>query len=97
MSVVRIHLDCSFLGLGSLTVSQPSCFILVDASNINRPTVRGSNPTSESRIRLSRFGQPESIPALVLPSGGMTARHRKGLTAERFSLTTSVTISRFVP
>ncbi|GAA50091.1 hypothetical protein CLF_104061, partial [Clonorchis sinensis] len=28
-------------------------------------------------------GQPGSIPALVLPSGGMATRHRKGATAER--------------
>ncbi|KER20318.1 hypothetical protein T265_11100 [Opisthorchis viverrini] len=31
-----------------------------------------------------RLGQPGSIPALVLPSGSMAARHRKGVTAERF-------------
>ncbi|KAG5455066.1 hypothetical protein CSKR_104572, partial [Clonorchis sinensis] len=47
--------------------------------------VRGSNPTSASRLPLSRLGQPGSIPALVLPSGGMATRHRKGATAERFS------------
>ncbi|KER20104.1 LOW QUALITY PROTEIN: hypothetical protein T265_15393 [Opisthorchis viverrini] len=46
--------------------------------------VRDSNPTSASRLPLSRLGQPGSIPALVLPSGGMAARHRKGATAERF-------------
>ncbi|KAG5452465.1 hypothetical protein CSKR_110233 [Clonorchis sinensis] len=45
--------------------------------------VRGSNPTSASRLPLSRLGQPGSIPALVLPSGGMAARHRKGATAEQ--------------
>ncbi|KAG5455256.1 hypothetical protein CSKR_106438, partial [Clonorchis sinensis] len=48
--------------------------------------VRGSNPASASRLPLSRLGQPGSIPALVLPSGGMAARHRKGATAERFLL-----------
>ncbi|KER30408.1 hypothetical protein T265_03143 [Opisthorchis viverrini] len=32
----------------------------------------------------SRFGQPDSIPALVLPSGGMAVRHQKGATAEQF-------------
>ncbi|KER21028.1 hypothetical protein T265_10553 [Opisthorchis viverrini] len=37
--------------------------------------VRGSNPTSATRLPLSRFGQPGSIPALV-PSCGMAARHR---------------------
>ncbi|KAG5452151.1 hypothetical protein CSKR_108326 [Clonorchis sinensis] len=45
--------------------------------------VRGSNPNSASRLPLSRLGQPGSIPALVLPSGSMAARHRKGVTAER--------------
>ncbi|KER31018.1 hypothetical protein T265_13070, partial [Opisthorchis viverrini] len=45
--------------------------------------VRGSNPTSASRLHLSRPGQPGSISALVLPPGGMAARHRKGVTAER--------------
>ncbi|KAG5453189.1 hypothetical protein CSKR_112751 [Clonorchis sinensis] len=44
--------------------------------------VRGSNPTSASRLPLSGLGQPDSIPAIVLPSGGTAARHRKGVTAE---------------
>ncbi|KAG5441437.1 hypothetical protein CSKR_107656 [Clonorchis sinensis] len=46
--------------------------------------VRGSDPTSTSRIPLSRLEQPGSIPDRVLPSGSMAARHRKGVTAERF-------------
>ncbi|KAG5447284.1 Heat shock cognate 71 kDa protein [Clonorchis sinensis] len=46
----------------------------------------GSNPTSASRLPLSRLGQPRSIPAFVLPSGSMAARHRKGVTAERSTL-----------
>ncbi|KER31335.1 hypothetical protein T265_02389 [Opisthorchis viverrini] len=46
--------------------------------------VRGSNPTSGTRLPLSRLGQTGSIPALVLPPDGMAARHRKGVTAERF-------------
>ncbi|KAG5453957.1 hypothetical protein CSKR_110039 [Clonorchis sinensis] len=37
--------------------------------------VRGSNPTSASRLPLYRLGQPDSIPALMLPSGGTAARH----------------------
>ncbi|KAG5444945.1 hypothetical protein CSKR_103541 [Clonorchis sinensis] len=45
--------------------------------------VRSSNLTSASRLPLSRLGQPGSISVLVLPSGGMTARNRKGVTAER--------------
>ncbi|KER24588.1 hypothetical protein T265_07783 [Opisthorchis viverrini] len=43
----------------------------------------GSNPTSASQLLQSRLGQPGSIPALVLPSGGMAARQRKGVAAER--------------
>ncbi|KAG5450266.1 hypothetical protein CSKR_112666 [Clonorchis sinensis] len=43
--------------------------------------VRGSNPTSGSRLPLSRLGQPDSNPALVLLSDGMATRHRKGVTA----------------
>ncbi|KER28116.1 LOW QUALITY PROTEIN: hypothetical protein T265_13641 [Opisthorchis viverrini] len=39
--------------------------------------VRGSNPTSATRLPLSKLGQLGSITALVLPSGGMAARHRK--------------------
>ncbi|KER23589.1 LOW QUALITY PROTEIN: hypothetical protein T265_14619 [Opisthorchis viverrini] len=35
--------------------------------------VHGSNPTSAPRFLLSRLGQPGGIPALVLPSGGITA------------------------
>ncbi|KER27576.1 hypothetical protein T265_05394 [Opisthorchis viverrini] len=42
--------------------------------------VHGSNPTSVSRIPFSR--QPGSIPSLVLPSRGMTVRHRKGTTTK---------------
>ncbi|KER25299.1 hypothetical protein T265_07234 [Opisthorchis viverrini] len=45
--------------------------------------VRGSNPTSATRLLLSRLGRHGSIPALVPPSCGMAARHRKGATTER--------------
>ncbi|KER22525.1 hypothetical protein T265_14831, partial [Opisthorchis viverrini] len=38
--------------------------------------VRGSNPTSASRLPLSRLGHPGSITGLVLPSGSMAARHQ---------------------
>ncbi|KER19912.1 hypothetical protein T265_15432, partial [Opisthorchis viverrini] len=44
---------------------------------------RSSNPTSASRLLPYRLGQPDSIPALVQPSGGMAVRHRKGATAGR--------------
>ncbi|KAG5443492.1 hypothetical protein CSKR_101050 [Clonorchis sinensis] len=40
--------------------------------------VRGSNPTSASRLPLSRLRQPGSIPALVLPSGVMAIGGRFG-------------------
>ncbi|KAG5442843.1 hypothetical protein CSKR_112829 [Clonorchis sinensis] len=46
--------------------------------------VRVSNPTSDSRLPLSRFRQPGSILAFVLPWSGMAARPRKDVTAERF-------------
>ncbi|KAG5453155.1 hypothetical protein CSKR_106982 [Clonorchis sinensis] len=45
--------------------------------------VHGSNPTSASRFPLSRLGKPGSSPALVLPSGGITVRHRKDARVER--------------
>ncbi|KAG5453159.1 hypothetical protein CSKR_106987 [Clonorchis sinensis] len=45
--------------------------------------VRRLNPTSASPLLLSRPGQPDSIPALVLLPGGMAARHRKYVAAER--------------
>ncbi|KAG5441923.1 hypothetical protein CSKR_106368 [Clonorchis sinensis] len=59
-----------------------SCFSCSDIRDIAIHKVHGSNPTSASRLPLSRLGQPDSIPALVLPSGGMAARHRKGVTAK---------------
>ncbi|KAG5454304.1 hypothetical protein CSKR_113991 [Clonorchis sinensis] len=48
--------------------------------------VRASNPTSASRLPLSRLGQPDSIPTLVQPSGGTAVRQRKGATAERTTM-----------
>ncbi|KER30232.1 hypothetical protein T265_03289 [Opisthorchis viverrini] len=45
---------------------------------------RGSNPTFASQLPLSWFRKTGSIPAVVFPSGSMTARHRKGATVERF-------------
>ncbi|KER27804.1 hypothetical protein T265_05225 [Opisthorchis viverrini] len=45
--------------------------------------VRGSNPTSASRLPLSRLGQPGSISALVVPSGDTATRHRMGATVEQ--------------
>ncbi|KAG5443321.1 hypothetical protein CSKR_107286 [Clonorchis sinensis] len=46
--------------------------------------VRGSNPTSASRLLLSRLGQSGSILGLVPPSAGIAARHRRSATPERF-------------
>ncbi|KER34096.1 hypothetical protein T265_00268 [Opisthorchis viverrini] len=46
--------------------------------------VRGLNPTYTSQLTLFRLGQPGSIPAVTLPSGGVTPGYRKGVTAERF-------------
>ncbi|KER32978.1 hypothetical protein T265_12710, partial [Opisthorchis viverrini] len=51
--------------------------------------VRGSNPTSASRLHLSRLGQPGSIPGLALPSAGMAARHREGFKSLFKNLVTS--------
>ncbi|KER26604.1 hypothetical protein T265_06178 [Opisthorchis viverrini] len=45
--------------------------------------VRGSNPTSASRLPLSRLGQPGSFPVLVQPSGCRAVGHREAATAER--------------
>ncbi|KER34063.1 hypothetical protein T265_00241 [Opisthorchis viverrini] len=49
--------------------------------------VRGSNPTSASRLPLSRPGQPGSNLAAVLSCSGVAVRHRKDATAERSSRT----------
>ncbi|KER31019.1 hypothetical protein T265_02693 [Opisthorchis viverrini] len=94
---LSLSLGFSCVGLGNLAVSQPSCFIRMAGQlglkmmchrfqSILNESVNG--PWFESDLRhstsLSRFGQPGSIPVLVLPSGGMAARHRKGAAAERF-------------
>ncbi|KAG5443599.1 hypothetical protein CSKR_102498 [Clonorchis sinensis] len=49
-------------------------------------TIHGSNPTSASRLPLSRLGEPDSIPDHVLPWCGMVVRHWNGTTAERKNL-----------
>ncbi|KER24551.1 hypothetical protein T265_14400, partial [Opisthorchis viverrini] len=66
-----------------------ACFACRDlrqshSTAITKRKVRGSNPASASRRPLSRLGQPDSIPALALPSGGVAARHRKGVTAGQY-------------
>ncbi|KAG5449561.1 hypothetical protein CSKR_101555 [Clonorchis sinensis] len=48
--------------------------------------VRGSNPTSISRLVSSKPGKPGSISTLVLPLDGMAARRRMGVTAESNTL-----------
>ncbi|KER24820.1 hypothetical protein T265_07606 [Opisthorchis viverrini] len=55
-------------------------------SEFTDQNVRSPNPTSASRLSLSRLRQPGSIRALVLSSGGMAARRQKGATAERVFL-----------
>ncbi|GAA53872.1 ATP-dependent RNA helicase DDX1, partial [Clonorchis sinensis] len=46
---------------------------------------RAQDSVSNDKVFVrTRLGQPGSILALVLPSGGMAVRHRKGATAERF-------------
>ncbi|KER33308.1 hypothetical protein T265_00807 [Opisthorchis viverrini] len=47
--------------------------------------VRGSKPTSASRLLLSRLEQRGCISTLVHPPGGMAARIRRGVAAEQLS------------
>ncbi|KAG5448424.1 hypothetical protein CSKR_109968 [Clonorchis sinensis] len=42
------------------------------------------------------LGQPGRILALVLPSGGMAARHRKGVTAEQFFYMWAALVASFI-
>ncbi|KAG5446787.1 hypothetical protein CSKR_105542 [Clonorchis sinensis] len=59
--------------------------------------VRGSNPTPETRLPLTRLGHPGSIPALLLPPGSMAARHRKGVTRGRFfGYSVDISVTRVV-
>ncbi|KAG5442718.1 hypothetical protein CSKR_108025 [Clonorchis sinensis] len=48
-----------------------------------------------SRSTMFSLGQLDSIPALVLPSGGTAVRHRKGATAERFFFKENQSVMRF--
>ncbi|GAA51189.1 hypothetical protein CLF_105697 [Clonorchis sinensis] len=43
------------------------------------------------------LGRSGSIPVLVLPSGGMAVRHRKGVTAERFLVQSTMAIGIPLP
>ncbi|KER29562.1 hypothetical protein T265_03858 [Opisthorchis viverrini] len=95
-----LHLNFPRLGLGNLAAAQPSCFIRVKwqlstGRRLNFPTCENLQNSSAmmelpsqnengSPGRKPRLGNPGNIPALVLPSDDMTARHRKGVTAERF-------------
>ncbi|KAG5443860.1 hypothetical protein CSKR_100092 [Clonorchis sinensis] len=47
------------------------------------------------RTSLSMLGKAGSIPALVLLSGGMTVRHRKGATAKRYIFIKPLLYNRF--
>ncbi|KAG5447150.1 hypothetical protein CSKR_107956 [Clonorchis sinensis] len=51
--------------------------------------VSGSNPTCALRLLLSRLEQPDNI-ALIIPSGGLAARHRKGATVELIILESTI-------
>ncbi|KER32272.1 LOW QUALITY PROTEIN: hypothetical protein T265_12833 [Opisthorchis viverrini] len=59
--------------------SSPSIKMAQVSENLLTGRSGGSNPTPATRLPLSKLGQPGSIPALVLPSGGMAAKHRKGV------------------
>ncbi|KAG5446549.1 hypothetical protein CSKR_101516, partial [Clonorchis sinensis] len=77
-----------YLNTGVLKIFQRSSHYLIDHKwleyRFTDQKVCGSNPTSASRLP-SRLGQPGNIPTLVLLSGGMVGKHRKGATAERLS------------
>ncbi|KER25490.1 hypothetical protein T265_07059 [Opisthorchis viverrini] len=55
---------------------QPHKYLISSMTALRRrdDLVRCSNPTSVSRFSLSRLGQPDSIPSLVLHLGGMVGR-----------------------
>ncbi|KAG5449519.1 hypothetical protein CSKR_111840 [Clonorchis sinensis] len=58
-------------------------YIWLEREFIDRK-IRDSNLIAESRLPLYRLGQLDSITALMLSPRGMAARHRKGVTTERF-------------
>ncbi|KAG5455344.1 hypothetical protein CSKR_105497 [Clonorchis sinensis] len=77
---------------GALTCEGCKCFVQLDLTTERQRgsmreftdrKVRDSNPTSDCRLPLSRLGQRGSIPALVIPLGGMEVWHRKCAAAER--------------
>ncbi|KAG5452063.1 hypothetical protein CSKR_111103 [Clonorchis sinensis] len=76
--------DPEYTSLRNLAVPQPSCARRLKGleCEFTDRKVRGSNSSSASRLPLTRLGQPGSVPALLLPSGGMAAKYRKGGTAE---------------
>ncbi|KER23452.1 hypothetical protein T265_08671 [Opisthorchis viverrini] len=73
-------------------VSRPILAVVLVRESIAHgvPKVRGSNPTFASRLPLSKLGRPGSIPALLLPSGGMAVRHRKVATTEQLQFSISM-------
>ncbi|KAG5441767.1 hypothetical protein CSKR_113455 [Clonorchis sinensis] len=68
--------------LGTERVLQPHGFFCYERPSVERwlereftdRKFRGSNPTSVSRLPLSKLGQPGSFLAFMLPSRGMAAR-----------------------
>ncbi|KAG5445918.1 hypothetical protein CSKR_111960 [Clonorchis sinensis] len=80
----NVHLNSLALRDGCLLFSKPKFRVRwlrwLEREFTDRKVLR-SNPTSASRLPLSRLGKPGIIPALVLPSSGMAARHRYGVAA----------------
>ncbi|KAG5448986.1 hypothetical protein CSKR_100362 [Clonorchis sinensis] len=72
---------------GLTTVSIPACCLEI-AHQLTDRKIRCSNPTSASRLHLSKLGQLADIPYIILvfSSVGIEARHRKGGTTEGLSI-----------
>ncbi|KAG5453198.1 hypothetical protein CSKR_112760 [Clonorchis sinensis] len=87
-TVPRSSVPVYMLGNTTYWVSNVTV-ILGKVAQFTDRKVRGSNPTSASRLPLSTLRQP----ALVQPSGSMAVRHQKVATAERYIL--PVTINAF--
>ncbi|KER21920.1 hypothetical protein T265_09873 [Opisthorchis viverrini] len=95
-SLVRtrsLSLDFLCLGFGNLAVlSRPSTIFagqylntsILETFRRSHYILIGHKLEEKWTTWTSLLGQPGTIPALMLPSGGMTVRHRKGATAERF-------------
>ncbi|KER26681.1 hypothetical protein T265_06115 [Opisthorchis viverrini] len=58
-----------------------------DTARLPKPRHEKSRGGGQVRTTNFRLGQPGTIPDLMLLTGGMAGRHRKGATAERFDTT----------